>query len=163
MGGTDEHIGANAGSRSLVKTSRGVNIAEFSMRTWVCKSERESEYGLIRSKVLQPGFMITHWQHLRHAAISVLGMITLTAALISMAYTTAADSLVSPHLKYGDAEIKVMYGLVKSKYANPVYVGRLCQTPISIESDEYAASTCLAIEHAGQAYHNSLAFLTTWE
>jgi hypothetical protein len=134
--------------RSLVKSSRGVTIAELSMRTWV----------------IQPGFMITHWQHLQHAALSVVGAITLTAAVVAMFYTTASDSLVSPHLKYGKSENTLMRGRVKASYANPIYIGDICQTPISKDMDpQHSSETCLSIQHAGQAYHNSVQFLSTWQ
>jgi hypothetical protein len=134
--------------RSLVKSSRGVTIAELSMRTWV----------------IQPGFMITHWQHLQHAALSVVGAITLTAAVVAMFYTTASDSLVSPHLKYGKSENTLMRGRVKASYANPIYIGDICQTPISKDLDpQHSSETCLSIQHAGQAYHNSVQFLATWQ
>jgi len=105
----------------------------------------------MRTWVLQPGFMITHWQHVRHAVLSVVGAITLTAAFVTMFYTTASDALVSPHLKYGKWEDMQMYGLVKSSYANPLYITNSCQTPISLTVDPtYAGSTCLSLEHAGQ-------------
>lgn len=117
-----------------MKASRGVTIAELNMRTWV----------------IQPGFMITHWQHLQHAVLSVVGAISLTAAFVAMFYTTASDSLVSPHLKYGKSESKVMRGLVKSSYANPIYISDTCQTPINKDLDpDHSGETCLSIQHAG--------------
>lgn len=128
-------LGQVLSRRSLVKSSRGVTIAEMSMRTWV----------------IQPGFMITHWKHLQHVGLTVLGAISLTAALVAMFYTTASDALVSPHLKYGTWENKKMYGLVQASYANPVFVEENCQTPITeTEDPDNAGLTCLSIEHAGQ-------------
>lgn len=133
--------------RSLVKASRGVTIAELSMRTWV----------------IQPGFMITHIEHLRHVGLTIIGLITFTAAVVAMFYTTASDALVSPHLRYGKPENRVMQGLVKASYANPLYVSSNCQTPISSAMDPtYYGSTCLDLMHAGEAYHNSQAFMETW-
>jgi hypothetical protein len=105
----------------------------------------------MRTWVIQPGFMITHWKNLRHAIVSILGLITLTAAFVAMFYTTASDSIVAPHLKYGNSEHVIMYGLVKASYANPDYVGASCQTPITTVMDPVnAGNTCLSIEHAGQ-------------
>lgn len=121
--------------RSLVKASRGVTIAELNMRTWV----------------IQPGFILTHWQHVQHAIVSFLGVITLTAAVVAMFYTTASDSIVAPHLKYGKTQEMILKGLVKTSYANPEYIADSCQTPVTDEIDpDYAGSTCLSIEHAGQ-------------
>tara|TARA_R110002060_G_scaffold3183_6_gene5037 strand:+ start:850 stop:1563 length:714 start_codon:yes stop_codon:yes gene_type:complete len=128
-------LGQVLSRRSLVKSSRGVTIAEMTMRTWV----------------VQPGFMITHWQALQHVGFTVLGCITLTAAFMAMFYTTASDALVSPHLKFGKWEDKEMVGLVKASYANPPYIEQSCKTPISTKADPlYAGLTCLSVEYAGQ-------------
>lgn len=85
-------LGQVISRRSLVKSSRGVTITELTMRTWV----------------IQPGFIITHFQNLQHAGLTLLGVITLTAAVVATFYTTASDALVSPHLKYGKWENKLM-------------------------------------------------------
>ncbi len=128
-------LGQVLSRRSLIKTSRGVTIAELTMRTWV----------------IQPGFMVTHWQTLKHVGVTLLGVITLTAAFVAMFYTTASDALVSPHLKFGKWEDKEMVGLVKASYANPTYINKNCRTPISLEVDPLNAGlTCLSVEHAGQ-------------
>lgn len=95
--------------------------------------------------------MITHWQVLQHAGLSILGAITLTAAFIAMSYTTASDALVSPHLKYGNWQDKQLYGLVKTSYANAKYVAQTCPTPVTLDVDPlYAGTTCLSVLHAGQ-------------
>lgn len=105
----------------------------------------------MRTWVIQPGFMITHWQNLQHAGVSVLAVITLVVAVIAIFYTTASDALVSPHLKYGHWETKPMEGVVKASYANPEYIAKTCQTPITAAIDsQYAGTTCLSVEHAGQ-------------
>lgn len=133
-------LGQVLSRRSLVKASRGVNIAELSMRTWV----------------IQPGFMITHVEHMKHVGITLLGVITLTAALVAMFYTTASDALVSPHLKFGKAETRLMEGLVKSSFANPAYVAKTCQTPIDADIDPVdAGTTCLDLVHAGEGRNES--------
>lgn len=68
-----------------------------------------------------------------------------------MFYTTASDALVSPHLKYGKWEDKLLYGLVQASYANPEFIKQKCPTPIKVAVDaQYAGLTCLALEHAGQ-------------
>ncbi|KAL9614577.1 MAG: hypothetical protein Q9167_000946 [Letrouitia subvulpina] len=63
--------------RALLVKGGGITIAEMSMRSWV----------------LQPGTMITHWQTLRYAAITFLGVLALLATIIAMLYTTASDAL----------------------------------------------------------------------
>jgi hypothetical protein len=128
-------LGQVLSRRSLMKTERGVSIAEMTMRSWV----------------IQPGSMITHWQNLRYAGLSILGMITLTAALVAMLYTTASDALVSPNLKFGRVVDRQMVGLVKMSYANVAQVAANCQTPISVKTDpDYSGTTCLQLQNAGQ-------------
>ena len=134
-------LGQVLSRRSLIKSSRGVTIAELTLRTWV----------------IQPGFMITHFQQIAHAAFSFLGCITLVAAIISMFYTTASDALVSPHLGFSHWDSKIMNGTVKTVYANPLYMRRNCQTPITpIVDPEYSEITCLDIDHAGQCKSRNL-------
>jgi len=127
-------LGQVLSRRSIMKTSRGVTIAEMTMRQWV----------------IQPAFMITHWEHIQHASLTIVGAISLVAALIAMLYTTASDAIVSPHLKYGNWEGKLMKGIVNASYANPIYVGESCQTPISFKVDSFSPQTCTDIQHAGQ-------------
>ena len=133
-------LGQVLSRRSLVKASRGVTIAELTMRTWV----------------IQPGFMITHWQTLQHAGLTILGVITLTAAFMAMFYTTASDALVSPHLKYGSWKNQLMYSSVKTSYANAKYIANTCQTPVSLIIDADAGNTCLSVLHVGQGIPISL-------
>ena len=42
---------------------------------------------------MQPGTMITHFESLRYAGATFLGMIALTATLCGMLYTTGSDAL----------------------------------------------------------------------
>lgn len=126
--------------RSIAKYSKGITIAEMSMRTWV----------------IQPGFMLTHWQTLRYVGWTFLGILSFIAALGAMLYTTASDALVSPKLKFGDWTNIEMQGLVRTSYANPMFISENCQTPITTAEDGVNAGlTCLAIENAGQSTYNS--------
>lgn len=137
--------------QSLSKRARfqpqGVTIAEMSMRSWV----------------VQPGTMISHWESVRYAAATRLGLFTLLVALMAMVYTTASDALVAPVLKFGKTESRVMYGKVSVSFANTDYIMDHCNTPIQQATDPVNyGRTCIQIEHAGQAYHNYLQYLTTW-
>jgi hypothetical protein len=128
-------LGQVISRRSLVKTSRGVTISEICMRSWV----------------LQPGFMIAHWETVKYAGLTFLGILSLVTTVSAMLYTTASDALVSPKLKYGSWEDRVMQGLVQTSYANSTFVSMNCKTPITTYQDsEFSASTCLQIESAGQ-------------
>ena len=57
--------------------SKGMTIAEMSMRTWV----------------MQPATIIAKYRRLGHIFLSRLGALTLIAALLAMFYTTASDVL----------------------------------------------------------------------
>lgn len=70
-------LGQVLSRRALVENSRGVSISDMSMRAWI----------------MQPGSMIVHWETLRHSALTFLGLIALTASLVAMLYTTAAEAL----------------------------------------------------------------------
>lgn len=70
-------LGQVLSRRSLTNKAYGVTISEMSMRGWI----------------MQPGTLITHWENVKHAGLSFLGMISLTAALMALLYTTAAESL----------------------------------------------------------------------
>ncbi|KAI9753023.1 MAG: hypothetical protein M4579_005365 [Chaenotheca gracillima] len=126
---------------------RGISIAEMSMRAWI----------------MQPGSIFTHVNAVRRAGCTLLGVLALIWALMAMFYTTASDALVSPKLSPSSWNSKLMYGQVFTEYANPVYASQKCQTPAKIHDWEYGGSTCIEIEHAGQAYHNYLLFLAGWQ
>ena len=49
---------------------------------------------------MQPGTILTHWESVRYAGITVLGVVSLLAALVALMYGTAATALVQPQLKY---------------------------------------------------------------
>lgn len=130
-------------------TVGGISIAEMTMRTWV----------------MQPGTLITHWEAVRYSAISVLGGITLLAAFAAVFYTTAAEALVSPKLKDGALHTSTLQGMVAMSFANAPYLEAKCQTPVartaSAPSDD-EGNACLQVEHAGQGYHNFKSYIDTW-
>lgn len=70
---------------------------------------------------------------------------------------------MSPKLKFGGNVKTVLYGKVAAEFANSVYLKNHCPTPIQLNVDpDYAGTTCLQIEHAGQAYHNYEQYLSLW-
>ncbi|KAL3476649.1 hypothetical protein BJX99DRAFT_227490 [Aspergillus californicus] len=133
--------------RAITRGSHGISIADMSMRTWI----------------MQPGSMIVHWESLRYSGWTILGAITLTATLVAMLYTTAAEALVTPKLKWGPTEDRILVGNVRASFANTQYLANHCETSVPIEVDvEYRNTTCLDMKHAGQAYHNYQAFIHQW-
>lgn len=138
-------LGQLLSTRALVK-KKGVTIAEMSMRSWV----------------MQPGTMLAHWESVRYAGFTFLGIFALVAALMAMIYTTASDALVAPKLKLGKIESRLMYGSVATQFANPQWIEDQCTTPIPITEDVDYGTTCIAIQHSGEAYHNYMQYLATW-
>lgn len=114
---------------------RGVTLAELSMRAWI----------------MQPGTVITNWQSVRYAGITLLGMISLIAAICAVLYTSAATALVQPQLKFPAWSPVLMHGLVKTEFANPTYVEQNCKSPITslYDSVNYLA-TCVDLQYASR-------------
>ncbi|KAI4128463.1 MAG: hypothetical protein LQ347_004173 [Umbilicaria vellea] len=131
-------LGQVLSRRAIAKRSKGITIAEMSMRSWV----------------MQPGTMITHWESVKYAGTTSLGAIALTAALMATLYTTASDALVAPKLKFGGLEHRLIYGQVAASFANSPYIVGNCKTPISTNVDSDAGIACIQIEHSGQAWIN---------
>ena len=133
-------------SKRALGERKSMTIAEMSMRSWV----------------LQPGTIIAHWESVRYAAATWLGIIALIAALMAMLYTTASDALVAPKLKFGKAEDLVMYGKVATSFANTYTIMNRCTTPIPTKNDPDSGQTCIEVEHSGEAYHNYMQYLGSW-
>lgn len=63
----------------------------------------------------------------------------------------------------GPVEPKILEGKVTASFANSIYLGNFCETPITLEMDESdRGSTCLQINHVGHAYHNYQQWMTEW-
>jgi hypothetical protein len=129
-------------------TAGGISIADMTMRTWV----------------MQPGTLITHWEAVRYSGMTLLGGITLLAAFSAIFYTTAAEALVAPKLRDGAMHTTVLEGQVAASFANSVYLESQCQTPITRTTldPDIEGTTCLQIEHAGQGWHNFKSYIDTW-
>ncbi|RMZ90471.1 hypothetical protein DV736_g2313, partial [Chaetothyriales sp. CBS 134916] len=144
-------LGQMLSRRAIAKPSRrvqGVNLSEMTMRQWVT----------------QPGTLITHLHFLRYAALTLLGALVLLATVAGTFYTTAAEALVAPKLKFGPTQHRVLGGTVAASFANSPFLQDSCQTPINIESNDpdEGKPTCLQISYAAQAYHNFQTYFTDW-
>ncbi|KAI1465945.1 uncharacterized protein F4812DRAFT_435205 [Daldinia caldariorum] len=141
-------LGQVLSRRAFIKKAKGVTLAEMTMRNWV----------------IQPGSLLTYWAGVPHAAMTLLGVVSLLATLCSLFYTTASDAMVSPKLMFGRWENRELEGLVKASYANPFYVRKACSTPIDLNMDpNSSAPSCLDVQYSGQSYHNLLTFMTEWQ
>lgn len=70
-------LGQVLSRRAISKVTKGVTLAEMNMRSWI----------------MQPGTVVTHYETVRFAALTFLGALSLTAAIMAMLYTTAAQAL----------------------------------------------------------------------
>jgi hypothetical protein len=143
-------LGQILSRRAFAKNSKhtqGISIAEMSMRTWI----------------MQPGSLITHWHSVQYAALSVLGALALLATIAATFYTTAAEALVAPKLRFGPLDDRILSGTVKTAFANTKYLSDTCRTPITTSVDpENSGLTCLQIVYAGQSYHHFSTWLSQW-
>ncbi|KAM7209173.1 hypothetical protein V8F20_000511 [Naviculisporaceae sp. PSN 640] len=137
-------VGQILTKRAFDRKSRGMNLAEISMRNWV----------------IQPGLMITDAPAVRIAAFTLLGVICLVATAVGMLYTTASDALVSPKLRYGSEQEKTLKSYTMASYANLPYIRDRCVIPDGMDKD--SSDACLAVSLSGASYHNLQAFLSTW-
>jgi len=74
---------------------QGITLSSVAMRSFVLSVTDlpiYSDYRLI-DVYRQPGTVFTQWQSVRFAGSSVLGLLCLAAALLSLMYTTAAGAL----------------------------------------------------------------------
>jgi hypothetical protein len=70
-------LGQVISRRAISRDSRGITLAELTMRNWI----------------MQPGSIVTHYETVRFAALTFLGVITLAVAILATLYTTAASAL----------------------------------------------------------------------
>jgi hypothetical protein len=140
-------LGQVLSRRAFMKNQgKGITLAEMDMRSWV----------------MQPGTMITHFEALKSSILSFLGVLSLVAAVVAMLYTTASESLVQPYLRYGPWEHGSLKGLVRTIFANPAYMEPACGTPITIKEDILAGSTCLQLQYAAHSYYNYQRYISDW-
>ncbi|KAK6334531.1 hypothetical protein TWF730_003745 [Orbilia blumenaviensis] len=147
-------IGQVLSRRALMAGSKGVNIAELSMRSWVT----------------QPGTLLTHTSSVKFAGLTFLGALSLTATIFASFYTTAADTLVSPKLAWGKFEGRNITAFASSSYANGTHRILSCETTISDQEDPaldgyivpLGRATCDGILSAGRGYRDLSDWNAAW-
>ena len=95
-------LGQELSHRAFFDPSRGISIAEMSMRAWV----------------VQPGTMIAHWNRLRCGVSSSLGLATFFVAWFAMLYTSASDAL-------GKISHRIPYACPRASRCPVLYVLRI--------------------------------------
>lgn len=105
---------------------------------------------------------MTHPSSVKYGALSVLGAFSLAATILATLYTTAANALVLPQLKYGNWEPKSMQGLVRASFGNVQYIKSNCATPVSDTIEEHSSADCFQVQNAGQSFLNYKRYLAIW-
>ncbi|KND87649.1 hypothetical protein TOPH_07725 [Tolypocladium ophioglossoides CBS 100239] len=139
-------IGQVLTRRAIARRSSGMTLAEMTMRNWV----------------FQPGSLITHWESVPYAAITLLGALSLTASIVAMFYTTASDAMVAPKLMFGSWETVPMQGHIRASYANAGYVKKICPSLLEARDPFSAGESCMNVQFSSQSYRNLLAFMEDW-
>lgn len=114
---------------------------------------------------MQPGTILTRFVAIRSSILTLLGVLSLTAAVMAMLYTTASEALVQPQLRFGHWEYRSMQGVVRSSWGNAQYLEQQCQSPtvaVDPTSPLDGMETCVEMEYAAQAYHNFQRFISGW-
>ncbi|POR38851.1 Uncharacterized protein TPAR_00931 [Tolypocladium paradoxum] len=132
--------------RAIARRSRGMTLAEMTMRNWV----------------IQPGSLITHCESVPYAAATVLGALSLTASIVAMFYTSASDAMVAPKLKFGAWETVALQGHVRASYANAAYVKKVCPSLLEVQDPLHAGESCMNVQFSSQSYRNLMAFMEDW-
>ncbi|KAF3912167.1 hypothetical protein ABW21_db0206869 [Orbilia brochopaga] len=147
-------IGQALSKRALRKSSKGIAIADMLMKGWV----------------YQPGSMLTTIPGLRYAGRSVLGVVCLFVVLCVTFYTTAADSLVSPKLRFGNWGSRNVRGVVWFTYANSTALASRCPAIISSSLDgpmngsalPVSQSTCYKVHNSYQPLRDFTFYTDSW-
>jgi hypothetical protein len=87
-------LGQALARRAHKEGELGITLAELGMRSWI----------------LQPGTLVTHWESVRYAGITVLGIMSLLSTVLAILYVTAANALVQPQLKF-ITDQRIMQGM----------------------------------------------------
>ena len=142
-------LGQHLSRRAVARDNHrgGISIAEMNMRLWL----------------MQPGALITHLAGVKHVIQTVLGVTVLLAAIAATFYTTAAEALVAPKLKFGRNETRTLNGQVHAAYANSIWLKDHCETPITDTMDPAnRGDTCLQLDYAGNGFRSIGSWRNAW-
>ncbi|TWU72033.1 hypothetical protein ED733_001305 [Metarhizium rileyi] len=136
-------------TRRAYQKSRGLTLAEISMRGWINK----------------PGAWFGNWQTLRYGGRTILTPLTVMMILATIGatlYTPASDALVSPKLKFDSWHSQELQGPVLASYGNLKYTKSKCPAMFGGSAGALQDDACVNVEFSGQSYRNLLAFMETW-
>ncbi|CAO2655079.1 Nn.00g118120.m01.CDS01 [Neocucurbitaria sp. VM-36] len=133
-------------SRKAIR-QQGISLANVTMRSWI----------------LQPGTLFTQWYSVRYAAFSLLGFLSIFAAILSLLYTTAAGALVQPQLRLAPRQQMTFGAEVHTDFANVSVAEQICDGEwLDVNDAEFGGSTCLQVKWAYLCGANFVNYMSTW-
>lgn len=127
---------------------KGIKLASIAMRSWI----------------LQPGTLFTQWHSVRFAGLSMLGVLSLVTAVLSLLYTTAAGALVQPQLRLAPWKHQILAGEVEADFSNTLKARETCLSAWPNVGDAlFGGSTCLAVEWSSLCSRNFARYLSRWD
>ncbi|EPS40790.1 hypothetical protein H072_5306 [Dactylellina haptotyla CBS 200.50] len=140
--------------RALRTNSKGIRISDLLMKGWV----------------YQPGSLLTTFPALRYAGGTVLGVIIIFVVLCVTLYTTAADSLVSPKLRFGNYGNINLQGVISLTYANstalasrcPAIISSMLDGPMNGSALPVSQSTCYKVHNSYQPLRDFTFYTDSW-
>ncbi|KAK6509209.1 hypothetical protein TWF481_003969 [Arthrobotrys musiformis] len=148
------YAGQVLSKRAYRRDAKGIRIADLLMKGWV----------------YQPGSLLTTMPGLKYAGRTLLGVVILFVVLCVTFYTTAADSLVSPKLHFGNYGDAKLQGYVTLTYANSTALASRCPAIISSSLDgpmngsalPVSQTTCYRVHNSYQPLRDFTFFTDAW-
>jgi len=127
--------------------SRGITLPDIAVREWVH----------------QPGFVIWDWENLKHASTTALGFTSLLAAIAIYFFTTASNTLVSPHLALGNWQSTRFSGQVQQNFGNDIVLKKNCWAGIDAQVDsQNIGESCVNVLASGLANQDFNNYMKEW-
>jgi hypothetical protein len=126
---------------------RGISITDMTLREWLS----------------QPAEIIFHWGNIKYAGTTILGSTSFLAAAAVYFFTTASNSLVSPHIASGKWESTQLYGNVQQDFGNNIMLKQNCWAPLDSKLDTLnPGESCVNVLAAGISNQDLNNYMKTW-
>ncbi|TVY41608.1 hypothetical protein LSUB1_G002181 [Lachnellula subtilissima] len=127
--------------------SRGISLTDIAVREWL----------------IQPGLVIFQWENLKYATTTILGFTSLLSAIAIYFFTTASNSLVSPHIALSNWESAQFLGQVQQNFGNLPVMKKECWAPIDAYLDsQNVGESCVNVLASGLANQDFNEFMKAW-
>ncbi|TVY17838.1 hypothetical protein LARI1_G002684 [Lachnellula arida] len=127
--------------------SRGMSLADIAVREWI----------------IQPGLVIFQWENLKYATTTLLGFTSLLSAFAIYFFTTASNSLVSPHIALSKWESAQFLGQIQQNFGNLPVMKKECWAPIDAYLDsQNVGESCVNVLASGLSNQDFNEFMKEW-